>query len=67
METEEKFLGESIEDVQLFPTLETSFVGDPMPYYEDGIFHIFYLEDLRDGKAGYHPCLYMKQATFMNT
>lgn len=24
METEEKFLGESIEDVQLFPTLETS-------------------------------------------
>lgn len=52
---EEQYLGESIENVQLFPTLDTSFVGDPMPYYEDGLFHIFYLEDLRDGKSGYHP------------
>lgn len=52
---QEEYLGENIEDVQLFPTLDTSFVGDPMPYYEDGVFHVFYLEDLRDGKAGYHP------------
>lgn len=51
----EKYLGENMEDVQLFPALDTSFVGDPMPYYEDGVFHVFYLEDLRDGKTGYHP------------
>jgi len=52
---EERFLGESIEDVQLFPMFGTSFVGDPMPYYEDGVFHVFFLEDRRDGKPTYHP------------
>ena len=51
----EKFLGENIEDVQLFPTPDSSFVGDPMPYYEDGTFHVLYLDDLRDGKPTYHP------------
>lgn len=51
----EQYIGEKIEDVQLFPTLDTSFVGDPMPYYEEGKFHVFYLEDLRDGTIGYHP------------
>jgi len=54
----ETYIGESMEeaeDYQLFPTIETSYVGDPMPYYEDGVFYIFYLEDLRDGKVGYHP------------
>lgn len=64
----EKYLGEnmeeSVEDVQLFPTLDTSFVGDPMPYYEDGIFHIFYLEDLRDGKVGYHPWALYETSNF---
>lgn len=51
----EKYLGEKVKNVQLFPTLDTSFVGDPMPYYENGVFHVFYLEDLRDGTVGYHP------------
>lgn len=51
----ESYLGENMEDIQIFPTLDTSFVGDPMPFYEDGTFHVFYLEDLRDGKIGYHP------------
>lgn len=52
---EEKYLGESIPNVDVFPVPDNSFVGDPMPYYEDGKFHIFYLEDLRDGQMGYHP------------
>lgn len=52
---EKKYLGEGIDNVHLFPTSEAGFVGDPMPYYEDGVFHVFYLEDLRDGKLGYHP------------
>lgn len=51
----EKYPGEDIADVQLFPTLDASYVGDPMPYYENGTFHVFYLEDARDGKTGYHP------------
>lgn len=57
-------LGENVEDYQLFPTLDTSFVGDPMPYYEDGVFHIFYLEDLRDGKVGYHPWTLYETSNF---
>lgn len=52
---EKKYLGEDIDNVRLFPTSDAGFVGDPMPYYEDGVFHVFYLEDLRDGKLGYHP------------
>ena len=53
--TEKKYLGEGIEDVKPFPVSDTGFVGDPMPYYENGVFHVFYLEDVRDGKLGYHP------------
>ena len=60
----EEYLGESIEDIQLFPTSGTSFVGDPMPYYEEGVFHIFYLEDLRDGKIGYHPWSLFETSNF---
>lgn len=33
----------------------SGFVGDPMPYYENGRYHIFYLHDARDGKPGFHP------------
>ncbi len=55
----ESYIGESrseeLEDYQLFPTSDTNFVGDTMPYYEDGVFHIFYLADMRDNKRGYHP------------
>lgn len=30
-------------------------VGDPMPFYENGKFHVFYLHDARDGAATFHP------------
>lgn len=30
-------------------------VGDPMPYYENGKFYVFYLQDARDGGATFHP------------
>ncbi len=30
-------------------------VGDAMPYYENGTFHVFYLHDARDGAATFHP------------
>lgn len=30
-------------------------VGDPMPFYEDGKYHIFYLQDARDGAPTFHP------------
>lgn len=33
----------------------SGFVGDPMPFYDQGKFHVFYLHDARDGKPGFHP------------
>jgi beta-fructofuranosidase len=30
-------------------------VGDAMPYFDNGKFHVFFLHDARDGKAGFHP------------
>lgn len=30
-------------------------VGDPMPYFENGSFYVFYLHDARDGAPTFHP------------
>lgn len=43
------------ESISIFPKREESWVGDPMPYYDEEKFNIFYLEDLRDGDVGFHP------------
>lgn len=51
----EEFLGEQIENQFFFPAPEESFVGDPMPFYDEGKFQVFFLDDLRDGQQGYHP------------
>jgi beta-fructofuranosidase len=32
-----------------------SWVGDPMPFYENGIFHVFYLLDARNSLPTFHP------------
>ncbi len=32
-----------------FPRVEGSFVGDPMPVFNDGKFDIYYLNDIRGG------------------
>ncbi len=55
---------EAIEDHVLYPMATESFVGDTMPYYEQGKYHIFYLADLRDGKVGYHPWALMDTEDF---
>lgn len=53
--TQEEFLGEKIENRAFFPVPQESFVGDPMPFYDEGKFQVFFLDDLRDGQQGYHP------------
>lgn len=53
-----------ITDAQLFPTPDRNFVGDPMPFYEDDVFHIFYLADQRAGSAGYHPWALYETSNF---
>jgi beta-fructofuranosidase len=32
-----------------------NWVGDPMPFYENGVFHIFYLFDARNSLPTFHP------------
>lgn len=45
----------------LYKTYSTFFkpaqgwVGDPMPFYDNGKFHVFYLHDARDGSPTFHP------------
>jgi len=41
--------------LSIFPKPIKSWVGDPMPYYDGKNFQVFYLDDLRDGDAGFHP------------
>lgn len=53
----EEFIGESVdvENEAFFPAPADSFVGDPMPFYDGEHFQVFFLDDLRDGRSGYHP------------
>ena len=46
---------ETESSISLFPRFDLAFVGDTMPFYDDGKMNIFYLADQRDGKTGYHP------------
>ena len=44
--------------MSVFPlhTRGSGYVGDPMPYYEDGKMYVYYLEDARNyGGGGFHP------------
>lgn len=41
------------------------FVGDTMPYFEDGVMNVFYLADLRDGNVGYHPWGLLRTEDFL--
>lgn len=41
-------------------------VGDPMPFFEDGKFHVFYLQDARDGAPTFHPIYKAVTTDFMS-
>lgn len=41
--------------LNIYPHGKTSWIGDPIPFYDGKSFQIFYLDDLRDGASGYHP------------
>lgn len=51
---------------KLFFKPAQGFVGDPMPFYEDGKFHIFYLQDARDGAPTFHPIYKAVTTDFMS-
>ncbi|WP_315072674.1 glycoside hydrolase family 32 protein [uncultured Clostridium sp.] len=58
------------DDQNIFPKSQQSnlsFVGDPMPYYENGKFNIFYLDDIRDQiENGFHPWSLMQTDNLYN-
>ena len=50
-----------------FPRVEGSFVGDPMPVYNDGEFDIFYLNDVRGGSdLGVHAIHLLSSTNLYN-
>lgn len=42
-------------DYQTFFRPQKAWVGDPMPFYDNGKFYIFYLHDTRPAGATFHP------------
>lgn len=59
--------GNTEADIQaIYPRSPESFVGDPMPYYNDDEFRMYYLEDLRDGQIGFHPFSLLETTDFYN-
>ncbi len=63
---QEQYLGESIDNHVIYPNSVVGFVGDVMPYYDNGTYNVFYLADQRDGKQGYHPWALLKTSDFVN-
>ena len=53
-------------DIRLFPKPKSGFVGDPMPYYEDGVMYVFYLYDGNYGTIGFHPWNLMTTSDFLH-
>ncbi len=52
------------DEVTIFPTPSNAWLGDPMPFYDEGVFEIFYLHDARDGATGFHPWALMQTQNF---
>ncbi len=44
-----------IEEVLVYPSPDSGFVGDSMPYFDGEKMNIFFLDDQRLGTQGYHP------------
>lgn len=43
------------ENIDFNPKSVVGYVGDVMPFYEDGMMNIFYLQDGRNTSLGFHP------------
>ena len=61
---DEKYMGEEYENYELFPASVEGFIGDTMPFYDDGKYNVFYLADQRNGKQGYHPWALIQTTNF---
>lgn len=45
----------SEKEYRIFAKPPKGWVGDVMPFFDDGLFQLFYLQDWRDGAEGFHP------------
>ena len=48
------------------PKSIVGYVGDVMPFYEDGVMNVFYLQDERNTWLGFHPFALMTSSDFIN-
>ncbi len=48
------------------PKSIVGYVGDVMPFYEDGVMNVFYLQDERNTYLGFHPFALMTSSNFIN-
>ena len=48
-------IGETGREYSTFFKPANSWVGDPMPFYENGVFHVFFLNDARNSLPTFHP------------
>ena len=53
-------------DIVFSPKSVVGYVGDPMPFYDDGKMNIFYLQDGRNTNLGFHPFALMTTTDFMH-
>lgn len=53
-------------DLSINPKSVVGYVGDVMPFYDDGVMNIFYLQDGRNTHLGYHPFALMTTTDFTN-
>ncbi|MBU0996933.1 MAG: DUF4975 domain-containing protein [Firmicutes bacterium] len=53
-------------DAMIFPKSEYGYIGDPMPFYHDGVMNMFYLLDERRGSIGFHPFALFQTSDFLN-
>lgn len=48
-------IGETAREYTTMFKPANNWVGDPMPFYENGVFHVFYLFDARNSLPTFHP------------
>lgn len=54
------------ENMNINPKSVVGYVGDPMPFYEDGMMNVFYLQDGRNTRLGFHPFALMTTTDMVN-
>ncbi|HBG32605.1 MAG TPA: glycoside hydrolase family 32 [Acholeplasmataceae bacterium] len=51
--------------ISLFPKSSYGYIGDPMPFYDEGVMNMFYLLDERGGTIGFHPFALLQTTDYL--